>query len=202
MSVAAFDGKLMVTDSAIHTDGQISPSEFRKIYTPDEGEYWEICGVKAIAFAVIGTPVVYPQFRKLLQSGIDNTSDASSFDNTFDAIVIGENGVAYQVIPSESTKSDKHTVLNIIPATGFLAVGDGAQFALSVMSIGKSARAGVKAAINLCIECGGNLQIFEVPPAPETPSKRPTFETTEETMDKLAKAVTEEAIAEADAKVA
>jgi len=176
MSVAAFDGKLLVTDSAIHTDGQISPTEFRKIYTPDEGEYWEICGVKAVAFAVIATPVVYPQFRKMLRDGMDHSTDATVLDSTFDALVVGENGVAYQVIPSESTKADKRTILNIIPSTGYVAVGDGAQYAVAVMSIGKSARAGVKAAINLCIECGGNLQVFEVPPVPETPSKRPAAE--------------------------
>jgi hypothetical protein len=202
MSVAAFDGKLLVTDSAIHTDSQISPSEFRKIYTPDEGEYWEICGVKAIAFALIATPAIYPQFRKILQSGLDHSADATGFDNTFDAIVVGENGVGYQVILSESNKADKHTIVNIIPATGYIAVGDGDQFALSVMSIGKSARAGVKAAINLCIECGGNLQVFEVPPVPETPSVRPTYVPTEETMANLAKAVAEEALAEANAKCA
>lgn len=191
MSVAAFDGKLLVTDSAITTDGQISPSEFRKIYTPDEGEYWEICGVKAIAFALIAVPVVYPQFRKLLQEGMDHSSDAMVFDNTFDAIVIGENGVAYQVMMSESVKPDKRSVLNIIPATGYLAIGPGDQFATAVMSIGKSARAAVKAAINLCIECHGNLQSFEVPPKPETPSKRPSATTTAETIEKLEEAVGE-----------
>jgi hypothetical protein len=198
MSVAAFDGKLLVTDSAIHSESQISPSSFRKIYTPDEGEYWDICGVKAIAFALIATPIIYPQFRKALQSGLDHSADATVFDGGFNAIVVGENGVAYEVILSESNKPDKHMIFNIVPATGHVAVGDGDQFALAVMSIGKSARTAVKAAIKLCTECDGNLQVFEVPPPPETPSKRPTFETTEETMAKLEKAVAEEAIAEAD----
>jgi hypothetical protein len=191
MSTAAFDGKLLVTDSAIHTGGQISPSEFRKIYTPEENEYWEICGVKAIAFALVGTPIVYPQFRKVLQEGMDHSSDATVFDGSFEAIVVGENGAGYQIILAESNKDVKKQILQIVPATGFLAVGDGDQFALAVMSVGKSARVGVKAAINLCIESGGNLQVFEVPPPPETPSVRPTATKTAETIEKLEQAVGE-----------
>jgi hypothetical protein len=204
MSTIAFDGKRLVSDSSISVDNTISQTPFRKIFTPDdEGEYWEICGVKALAFATVGLPLSARELRKALQKGLDEDTDTSCFTEQFDAIVIDENGVAYQLVCCSKNKGGQEIMqIHFIPTTGMVAIGSGEQYATAVMSVGKSARSAIKVAIALNIDTAGNLQVFEVPPPPETPSKRPVpFETTEETLAKLDKLVAEETKDEIVAKL-
>jgi len=175
MSTVAFDGKRLVSDSSISVDNTVSQTPFRKIFTPDDdGEYWEICGVKAVAFATVGLPCSGRELRKALQKGLDEDTDTSCFTEQFDGIVIDENGVAHQLVATARNKGGQEIIrLHFIPTMGMVAIGSGEQYAMAVMSVGKSARSAIKAAIALNIDTAGCLQVFEVPPKPETPSKRP-----------------------------
>jgi hypothetical protein len=182
MSTIAFDGKQLVTDSSVSIDETISQTQFRKIFTPiDDNEYWEINGVRALAFAAFSLPIINLELRKALQKGLNEGDDSSCFSENFDAIVIDETGLAYQIVAVWVAYGDDRKLrISFIPTTGIVAIGTGDQYALAVMAVGKSARSAIKAAIALNVDSAGNLQSFEVPPKPETPSKRPPADTTTE----------------------
>ena len=52
MTTLIFDGKKLYADSRATNDNEMYIPPVQKIYTPEEGEYWEVMGTKAIAFAI------------------------------------------------------------------------------------------------------------------------------------------------------
>lgn len=63
----------------------------------------------------------------------------------------------------------------MLPMPAPIAVGSGAVYAMAVMSAKQhnSAEKGVEAAKRMCPYCGGDNTVWELPPPPAVPSKRP-----------------------------
>lgn len=173
MTIIAFDGKELVSDSQMTLGDTVCLSPFRKIYTPEDDQYWEINGVKVIAFGLAGDALAIDYVKEKLQEGISHKTRFEDQDNiAFHALVINEKGElwTWKVVKTKERNRDRHELLPMLPP---VAIGSGTDFALGVMAIGKGARLGVKSACKLDVGCGGNLQIFEVPPVPAVLSKRP-----------------------------
>jgi len=174
MTVVAYDGQELVTDSQMTMADMKLPAGGQKLFTPKEDEYWEINGVKVLAYGFAGGATAIPYVREMLQKGITYRSVLQpEIDLSFDALCVLENGSCY-VISGHPARTGKQDVV-CIPMDPPVAVGSGAPYAYSQMEIGKKGRAqaGVKAAIKLDISCGGDLQIFNLPPIPEVLSTRP-----------------------------
>lgn len=173
MTICCWDGKELVSDSQMTAGDMIQISPFRKIYTPEENEYWEVKGVKVVAFAIAGDAFSIEYVKEKLQGGVDHkTRFEENKDLGFHAILINENGEAFmwRYVKRQERSSERAELLPMLPP---IAIGSGTEFALGCMAIGKSARVGVKAACRLCVGCGGNLQSFTFEGKPDVPSKRP-----------------------------
>lgn len=173
MTIIAFDGKELVSDSQMTLGDTICQAPFRKIYTPEEDQYWELNGVKVIAFGLAGDALAIEYVKEKLQEGINHRTRFDDQENlAFHSLLINEKGElwTWKVVKSKERSRDRHELLPMLPP---VAIGSGTDFALGVMAIGKGARLGVKAACRLDVGCGGNLQIFEIPPVPAVLSKRP-----------------------------
>ena len=172
MTCIAFDGKELVSDSRMTLGDMASPSPFKKIYTPEEGEYWEVNGIRAIAFGVAGDAMAVHYLREKLREGITYKTKVENDDLMSHTIIIDENRTAWiwRFAEVKRPEISKYELLPVLPP---VAVGSGEPYAYAVMTIGKNARAAVETAMRLDINSGGDLQIFKVPPKPETPSVRP-----------------------------
>jgi ATP-dependent protease HslVU (ClpYQ) peptidase subunit len=171
MTTIAYDGRVLVSDSQLHHGETMQPAPFRKIHIPEDDEYWEINGTKVIAFGLVGNPYTLNFIKDKLREGVDyKTKFEVPGNEEFEAILIDENGLSHMWVV---INQKNEMVSSVIPMLPPLAIGSGDQFAIAVMSIGKSAHTAVKAAMKLDIFTGGNLQIFEVPEKPEVKSVRP-----------------------------
>ena len=174
MTTIAYDGSLLVSDSAMTVDSTMYPAAFRKIYTPEEGEYWDMNGVRILAFGHAGDVETIHLVKEELAKGLTYKTTIDAPNMSFSTLMIDENGLAHMWLFSSHKQQDSYTLLPMLPP---VAVGSGSDFAMAVMTIGKSAKVAVKASIKLDINSDGNLQIFEFPGKPEKPSKRPEIET-------------------------
>lgn len=174
MTVIVYDGAELVSDSLMTMDMLKVPAAAKKIFTPEAHEYWEINGVKVLAFGFAGQYIAIPYVQELLQAGVTfRTVMEPEVDLSFDAICVLENGASY-ILSGAPGRGGKQNVV-CIPIDPPLAVGSGSPYAYSMMEIGKKGRAqaAVKAAIKLDMGCGGELQVFTLPAVPEVLSKRP-----------------------------
>lgn len=173
MTVVCWDGKELVSDSQMNLGDLIQPSPFQKIYLPGENDYWEIRGVKIVAFGIAGDAFSIEYVKEKLQQGIDHkTRFEENKDLGFHAILINENGEAFvwRYVKNSDRNRERVELLPMLPP---VAIGSGMEFALGCMAIGKSARVGVKAACRLDVSCGGAIQHFLFEGKPAIPSKRP-----------------------------
>ena len=172
MTIVCTDGKELVSDSQVSMGDMAHPSAFKKIYTPEENEYWEVYGVKVIAFGLAGDAEAAIYIREKLSEGVTHRTRFEHDDLAFGCIVIDENGTCYEWFSVTNAKNGRNTN-RLLPLLPPLAIGSGRDYAYAVLSIGKDAKTAVKAAIKLDNCSGGELQIFKIPPKPETPSVRP-----------------------------
>ena len=179
MTTICYDGRELVSDSQATVGDAIGIAPFRKIHQPEEGEYWEIYGTKVLAFGLTGDAGSIEYIKDKLSEGIDHRTRFSHEDGDliFRAIVINENADAFlwRVVKTKERDRNKTELLPMLPP---VAIGSGQSFAQGVLAIGKSAKQAVKTAMRLCPYTGGALQIFEIPPKPETKSVRPTVAVT------------------------
>jgi hypothetical protein len=184
MTTVAYDGKLLVSDSSMRIKHAIQPAPFRKIYTPEEGEYWEVQGIRALAFGYDGHSEGVEVLKDKLRENLTRNSTVGDVNPlSFSALIIDENGLAHYWQCEKDGKQETYSLLPMLPP---VTIGTGDNYALAVMSIGKSAKVAIKAAIRLDIDSNGALQVFEFPGRPEKPSKRPEI-----TAPTLPEAVTE-----------
>lgn len=179
MTCVAFDGKLLVTDSQLTQGDTILPTKCQKIYTPEEGEYWDINGARILAFGFAGHFHAVHYVKEMLNKGITpRTQLTPETDVVFECICVTEKGDSY-LFSSYVTRKDRQET-TCFPVNPPLSVGSGSLFAYAMMENGKTNTAvkAVKTAINLDVNCGGELQIWELPTPPETPSVRPVVEPT------------------------
>jgi hypothetical protein len=172
MTTICWDGKKLVSDSQVTAGMQISPGGLRKIYTPEEGEYWDVNGHRVLAAGISGDGKSIEYVREHLRVGVTYKTRIEDVDElNFSALLIAEDGNCYRW--GMTKRQGRPLMTDIVPLMPPTAVGSGQTFALAVMSIGKPAEAAVRAAIRHDKWSGGDLQIWEVPPKPATKSVRP-----------------------------
>jgi hypothetical protein len=177
MTIVCYDGKKMIADSLAATGDMKLPGAFQKIYHPLDDEYWEINKTKVIAFGFSGALPAIPYIRELLSQGVTyRTIIKPDIDVVFEALCVLETGDAY-VLSTEPTRAkgpSAHEFV-MVPVPVPVAVGSGGVFAYAAMGPKdkNQAEKGVEAAKRLCPFCGGDNVVWELPPPPEVPSKRP-----------------------------
>ncbi|MNM27094.1 hypothetical protein D3C81_375780 [compost metagenome] len=171
MTTLCWDGKSLAADSRESIREMVLPTVCNKIHEPGPDEYWEVGGVKCLAFALAGMSSGVPYLTEMLRAGVTHRSKfPEDVEMVFNAIMVLEDHTAWvmTVVPSKG-----RTVTYAIPGNPPIATGSGENFAYSIMSIGKSAEAAVKHAMKLDPWTGGEVHVFTPPPKPEVPSKRP-----------------------------
>jgi hypothetical protein len=172
MTTVAYDGKFLVSDSRITAGSTVSLSPFQKIYTPEPGDYWEVNGVKVLAFGVSGNATTAEYIKEKLREGINFKTKFEEKDMIFGSIIIDENGNAYKWAVTKIRKRDEDR-WEFLPMLPPIAIGSGQAFAMGIFAIGKNAKVAVKTACRLDKYSGGDLQIFQFPGKPVVPSVRP-----------------------------
>lgn len=172
MTTVAFDGKTLASDSKATQQNITMIGPATKIFWPGEGEYWDVMGVKIVAFGMAGDYDMLPFLKEVLSEGLTHRTVFDYDDVNFASILIDENGNAWMYAIHRTQDGRKNTTV-FTPSQGPCAVGSGQIVANAVMSIGKSAEAAVKAACKLDIYTGGDVVVWQVPPKPEVPSVRP-----------------------------
>lgn len=145
----------------------------RKLFTPTEDDYWEIMGVKVLAFGFAGDYDLVPWVKEALQGNFTHRTRLDNMvEGNFTAIAITEKKEVWYLGMGRSSKhgTDVHI---LSPIDGPYAAGSGATVATAVLSIGRTAKEAVKQAIRLDNHSGGDLQIWEFPGVPDVLSKRP-----------------------------
>jgi len=172
MTTICFDGQKLVSDSQATGGAMVIPGGVKKIFEPEEGEYWDVQGNRVIAFGVSGDGKAIESVRDKLRSGVTHTTKIDDLDEVaFGVLLITEDGQCYHwQTHKRQGRPVHHDLLLLGPHA---AVGSGKTYALAVLSIGKNAEAAVRAACRLDKYSGGELQIFEVPPKPAVKSVRP-----------------------------
>ena len=173
MTTICFDMKTLASDSKASQGGVAMIGDHSKIYLPKDDEYWEIQGVKILAFALAGDPDVLPWVKEALEEGVTHRTTLDELPETdFVIIAVDELGQGwYFGLDRNSRRGINKVILSSIQ--GPLAAGSGMVVATAVMSIGKSAREAVEQAIRLDNHSGGAIQEWVYPGAPEVLSKRP-----------------------------
>lgn len=174
MTTICWDGKTLVSDSQMTSGNMIHPAAFKKIHVPDDAtEYWEANGVKVIAFGLAGQAKAVEFIKEYLRKGVDYKSRVEHSDELdFEVLLITEkhNCFLWSVYANKEKRGEEQFLLPLDPP---VATGSGKRFALSILSIGKSSEAALKATMKLDAFTGGEPVIFTPPPIPAVPSVRP-----------------------------
>lgn len=187
MTIIVYDGKKMIADSLAVSNDVKLPAAVQKIYEPGPDEYWEINGTKVLAFGMAGLFAAVPYVKELLQKGVTyRTVIRPEYDLGFEVLCVLETGDSY-ILNTETTRQKgpgAHEFI-MLPMPAPIAVGSGSVYAMAVMSAKQhnSAEKGVEAAKRMCPYCGGDNAVWELPPPPAVPSKRPSL-TVAEVMSK------------------
>jgi hypothetical protein len=174
MTTVAVTDKQLATDSQATRAMTAMPSNFQKIFTPEEDkEYWEVNGVKIIAFGLCGNYHAADFIKHYLAKGIDYRSRVEHEDELdFEALIIDENHniFTWSVYANKEKRGEDQFLVRVQPP---IAAGSGFKFALAVMCNGRTAEKAVQVAIKLDPFSGGEVQVFDFPAKPEVPSVRP-----------------------------
>jgi len=172
MTTVAWDGKELVADTQGTRGDTILPGRVQKIFTPAEGEYWEIQGERCIAFALAGMTSGIEAVKDFLRAGITyRTKWDLPYEMMYNALFITESGIAWiqTVAPTRGGQFSSYLELAQAP----FSMGSGDNFAFALMSIGKTAQQAVKGASKVCPYTNDVLDVFVLPPAPAVKSVRP-----------------------------
>jgi hypothetical protein len=166
MATLASDSKCSQQNVAMLADHQ-------KIFTPTGNEYWEIQGVKVLAFALAGEIDMLPWIKEELEIGVTHRTRLEDLpESDFVILAVTENGQAWYWGLSRSHRHQRNTVI-LSAITGPCAAGSGQTIATAVMSVGATAVDAVKQAIRLDNHSGGSVQTWVFPGVPEVMSTRP-----------------------------
>lgn len=175
MTTICWDGKTLASDSRASQQSIAMIGDAQKIYTPEPHEYWEIQGVKVLAFALAGEDTL-PWIKEELEKGITHRTDIPELIQTdFVIIAVTEKGDCWYWGIGRHPRAGRNDIV-ISQVTGPCAAGTGQVVATAVMSIGKSAKEAVKQAIRLDNHSGGAIQSWDFPGVPEVLSTRPVKE--------------------------
>ena len=174
MTTIAFCNGVLAADSQATLGGMVRhEAGVQKIFTPADDDYWEVQGVRAIAYGFAGDYSKQEYITDLLREGLNHKTKPPAEEIDVGAIIITENGDSYMFtcFPTRNGQT-----LKVYPLPPPVAIGSGELFAIAAMGTGVGAAEAVAAAIRHDVNSGGEILIFEVPPKPAVPSKRPTPE--------------------------
>lgn len=173
-TVAYKDGVLAADSQATLGMSVRHQAPVQKIYTPEADEYWEVAGKRVVAFGFAGDYTKLPFLIDVLREGLTHlTKFPADSEVDMAAILVLETRDSYMLSAYVSRGRQE---LKVYPLAPPMAIGSGEMFAMAAMGIGHSAHDAVQAAMKHDIGTGGDIVVFEVPPAPEVPSKRPPKE--------------------------
>lgn len=173
ITTVCWDTNTLVTDSKGSLNGTAMIAGVRKLFTPTEDDYWEIMGVKVLAFGFAGDYDLVPWVKEALQNNFTHRTRLDNMaEGNFTAIAITEKKEVWYFGMSRSPKHGTNVHI-LSPVSGPYATGSGGAVATAVLSIGRTAKEAVKQAIRLDNHSGGDLQIWEFPGVPDVLSKRP-----------------------------
>lgn len=173
MTTICFDTRTLATDSKASQGGVAMIADHQKIYLPEAHEYWEIQGVKILAFALAGDPDALPWIKEALEAGVTHRTTLDEIDDTdFVIIAVNELGQGWYFGLERNARRGQDKVILSAP-TGPIAAGSGQIIANAVMSIGRGAKEAIKQAIRLDNHSGGEIQTWVFPGVPEVLSTRP-----------------------------
>lgn len=172
MTTIAWDGSKLVSDSQATGGIIIQPGGFKKIFEPEEGEYWDVLGHRVLAVGVSGDGKAIEAVKEKLRTGVTHKTKIEDIDEiAFGALIITEDGQCWRwQINKRQGRPMHNDLLHLLPPA---AAGSGQTYALGVLSIGKSAELAVRIAVRHDKYSGGDLQIWTLPPKPATKSIRP-----------------------------
>jgi hypothetical protein len=175
MTTIAWDGHTLAADTCAVMDGTILQYEQDKIFHPTENCYWEVFGKRILAMGFAGGLENVEWVKDSLQEGITHkyrvTSEAVELD--FHVILVTESREVFAWAVTRYPDQDLD-YNSLIPVNGPFAVGSGAVFAFSVMTVGNDAVAAVGSAALLDPYTSAPIATWEHPGKPKVLSTRPT----------------------------
>lgn len=174
MGAVAWDTKKLVVTDRMEHGGAINLGTDQYLFLPEEGkDYWEIYGVKVLAFAMGTAPTSAPFVKERLQEGVTHHNSILTVNTGASQVgvfLVDENGLGWLWI----TDCDpRNPTAEISPINGPYACGNAEGVMFGVLSIGKCAETAIKTALKLDVTVHGKPVIWEYPGKPEKPSTRP-----------------------------
>jgi len=178
MTTLAFCNGVLAADSQATQDETVALGEAKKIHTPTEDEYWEIQGIKVLAFGLCGNAQDLAYVKEELSVGVTHRTRIQGPEVLdFLIIAVTEDGMPwYWGINRNPRRQHNYDIVVLEPLTGPATGGSGQTIATAVLSVTGCAVKAIEAAIKLDIYSGGPVQAWTYPGKPEVMSTRPVKE--------------------------
>jgi hypothetical protein len=147
MTVLAWDGKVLASDSRSSSGGNINCEDMQKIYLLNDVYYPDD---KLLVIAMSGLLSDFDRIMHYLHSA---DFPLSEIQHDIDGIIVGDKFV-YRI-------EHNNGYLIRYPKKTKLGDGSGGHFAKSAMTLGLTAIQAVKHAIKLNAYCGGKVQVWD-----------------------------------------
>lgn len=176
MTTIVYDGRTLASDSQATQNDVAMIAPCKKIFHPEEHEYWEIMGVKVLAMAIAGDPDMVLWAKDALNKGVTHKTDFELSEVNFLSILVDETGLGWLWGCSRLPKRGLDNYI-MSPITGVLSAGSGQVLANALLSVGLTAPDVIDKVSKLDVYTGGDIQTWTFPGKPAVPSKRPVPET-------------------------
>jgi len=178
MTTLAFCNGVLAADSQSTQQEMVALGEAKKIFTPTEDEYWEIQGIKVLAFALCGNAQDLAYVKEELNKGVTHRTRIHGPEVLdFLIMAVTEDGTCwYWGMDRNPRRQHNHDIVVLEPLPGAGSGGSGQTIAHAVMSVTGCAVKAVEAAIKLDIYSSGPVQTWTYPGKPEVMSTRPVKE--------------------------
>lgn len=153
MTVIAWDGITLASDSQSTNSDAVSSLSEQKIFTPHDGD-WLINGERILAIGTAGDCGIEEQLFSLLPGNVTWKTEFTT-EPDFSAIAITDKGRAWLI-----NKDEGKVHASIWLRKESVAIGSGHMIARTAMRCGKSAIEAVNIAIEMDVYSGGAVQSF------------------------------------------
>lgn len=178
MTTLAFCNGVLAADSQSTQDETVGLGEAKKIFTPNEDEYWDIQGIKVLAFALCGNAQDLAYVKEELSVGVTHRTRIQGPEVLdFLIMAVTEDGTCwYWGINRNPRRQHNYDVVVLEPLPGSGTGGSGQTIAKAVLSVTGCAVKAIEVASKLDLYTGGPIQTWTYPGKPEVMSKRPVKE--------------------------
>lgn len=177
MTTIAWDGKKLVGDRRVTTDGFFDTAEMEKIFIVPEGYKWKLHGEEIIAYAFAGdTDVGRMLDPELIGEVCDDLGQVLThhFHNTFTELCDAPDYPCFLIFINSKGKGSKTSLFSeniggeivrrirhFPPVDGPLSIGSGGNFAKGCLAIGLDAEMSVVLTSNYDETTGSSVNIWE-----------------------------------------